>query len=63
MFMEMDMTQEELKARIRSAVPEKKIACAAAFRLAEELSISRRELGGLLDELRIKIKGCQLGCF
>jgi hypothetical protein len=57
------MTQEELKARIRAAAPEGKITCAAALRLAEELPISRQEMGDLLNELKIKITQCQLGCF
>lgn len=57
------MTQEELKSRIRAAAPEGKIPCAAAFRLAEELEISRQELGDLLNNMRIKIIHCQLGCF
>ncbi len=57
------MTHEELRAKIREAAPEGKIPCAAAFRLAEELGVSRRELGNLLDELKIKIIQCQLGCF
>jgi hypothetical protein len=57
------MSQEELKNRIRETVPEGKIPCAAAFKLAEDLGISRQELGNLLNELRIKIIQCQLGCF
>jgi hypothetical protein len=57
------MTQEELRAKIRAAAPEGKMPCGAAFRLAEELGISRREVGNLLDELKIKITQCQLGCF
>jgi hypothetical protein len=57
------MTQEELRAKIRAAAPEGKMPCAGAFRLAEELGISRREVGNLLDELKIKITQCQLGCF
>jgi len=57
------MSQEELKNRIRAAAPEGKIPCAVAFKLAEELKISRQELGNLLNELRIKIIQCQLGCF
>jgi hypothetical protein len=43
--------------------PDGRMACATAFRLAEELNLSRKDLGGLLDELRIKITQCQLGCF
>ncbi|MCL4501947.1 MAG: hypothetical protein M1438_08825 [Deltaproteobacteria bacterium] len=57
------MSREELKAKIRAAAPEGKISCPAAMRLAEELVISRKDMGKLLNELKIKIKQCQLGCF
>ncbi len=57
------LSPEELQAKIRLAAPQGKIACAAAFRLARELSLSTQELGKLLNELEIKIKQCQLGCF
>ena len=57
------MSQEDIKARIKAAAPEGKLACAAAFRLAEELGISRQELGEMFNELKIKITHCQLGCF
>jgi hypothetical protein len=57
------LSPEEREAKIRLAAPQGKIACAAAFRLAEELSISTQEMGKLLNELGIKIKLCQLGCF
>lgn len=57
------MTREELQNKIRAAAPEGKIPCAGAFRLAEALKISRQEMGDLLNDLRIKIIQCQLGCF
>jgi len=57
------MSRDEIKERIRAAGPEGRIACAAAFRLAEEMGLSRKELGELLNELKIKIIQCQLGCF
>jgi len=57
------MTSDELKNKIRAAAPEGKIACVAVFKLAEDLKISRQEMGDLLNELRIKIIQCQLGCF
>jgi len=57
------MVEAGVKAKIKAAAPEGKITCPAAFRLAEELRLSRRELGELLDELKIKITQCQLGCF
>jgi len=57
------MTSEDLKAKIKAAVPEGKIPCAAAFKLAQDLGLSRKEMGELLNELHIKITQCQLGCF
>jgi hypothetical protein len=57
------MSQEDIKARIKAAAPEGRIPCAKAFRLAEELGLSRKDLGELLNELKIKITQCQLGCF
>ena len=57
------MTTEEIKAKIKGAAPDGKIPCAAAFRLTEELGISRKDLGEMLNELHIKITHCQLGCF
>ena len=57
------MSQEDVKTRLKAAAPEGKIACATAFRLAEELGLSRKDLGELLNELKIKIIQCQLGCF
>lgn len=53
----------DLKAKIRAAAPTGKIPCAAALKLAEELGVSRAEMGELLNELRVKITQCQLGCF
>ena len=57
------MSQEDVTARIKAAAPEGKIACSAAFRLAADLSLSRKDLGELLNELKIKVIHCQLGCF
>jgi len=54
---------EKLIAAIRAAAPEGKITCSQATQLADEHQLSRMEMGKLLNELKIKIKGCQLGCF
>lgn len=39
------------------------IKCANAFKVAEELDIKVSELGKLCNDNKIKIMGCQLGCF
>lgn len=57
------MTKEVLMNKIKAAAPQGKIPCAAAFKLAEELGVTRAEMGELLNELKIKIIQCQLGCF
>ena len=40
-----------------------KIPCAMCFKIAEEHGISKDELGKILNEMKIKIGTCQLGCF
>jgi hypothetical protein len=57
------MSIKEVQAQIQAAAPNGRIPCAAAFKLAEELGITRSRLGELLNELKIKIIQCQLGCF
>lgn len=57
------MSAEDLKVKIKAAAPEGKITCPQAFKVAEELGISRKALGELLNGLKIKIIQCQLGCF
>jgi hypothetical protein len=57
------MKEEEFKNRLKAAAPEGKISCARAFQFAQEYGISHSRLGELLNELKIKIIQCQLGCF
>ena len=40
-----------------------KIACKQALRIAEEEGIPPKDLGSLLNELKVKVANCQLGCF
>jgi hypothetical protein len=40
-----------------------KLPCALCFKIAEDFGISKREMGKILDEMKIKIGQCQLGCF
>lgn len=58
-----EQKKQELIEALRREAKEGRISCAAAFRLTEELGVSRREVGQMCDELKIKIVSCQLGCF
>ncbi len=41
----------------------KKLACAEAFKLAQELDVEAAEIGRICNRQKIRICKCQLGCF
>ena len=57
------MKQEEVIAKLKETAKDGKISCAMAFKIAKENKISTQEVGSLLNQLKIKIANCQLGCF
>ena len=57
------MKQEEVIVRLKETAKDGKISCAMAFKIAKENDISTKEVGDLLNQLKIKIANCQLGCF
>jgi hypothetical protein len=40
-----------------------KIPCAVCFKIAEDFGISKKEMGQVLNDIKVKISQCQLGCF
>ncbi len=59
----MAKTTEEIKDAMLKEAVDGKLNCTSARRLAEELSVPTAEIGRLANELKIKIFGCELGCF
>ncbi len=57
------MDKEQLIEKIKAESKNGKIACRQALKLASEADVSPKVLGDMLNELKIKIMGCQLGCF
>jgi hypothetical protein len=49
--------------KVGTAAKDGKISCQRALGLAREIGVSPKELGDLLNEMKIKIDACQLGCF
>jgi LAO/AO transport system kinase len=47
---------------MRKAV-DRKLTCAVARKIAEDLGVPYADVGAVADQLGIKIKNCQLGCF
>jgi hypothetical protein len=54
---------ENILAAVKKSAPDNKISCAAARDLAVQLGVEPIVIGKAADELKIKIKQCQLGCF
>jgi molybdopterin-guanine dinucleotide biosynthesis protein len=61
--MEDNARKKEIIALLQNRSESDKMTCAAARKIAEELKVSYAEVGAAADELRIKIKNCELGCF
>ena len=57
------MDRKKLEAVIKEKVKDEKLPCAMCFKIAEEFGISKREMGKVLNKMKVKISQCQLGCF
>ena len=57
------MKEEEIVAKLKEASQEGKIACAMAQKIAVENKVPMKKVGDLLNQMKIKITQCQLGCF
>ena len=57
------MDKEKLAEKVKTLSKNGTISCKQALKLAEEEGISSRDLGSLLNEIKVKVAACQLGCF
>lgn len=57
------MKEDEITAKLREAAKEGKITCAMAQKIAIENKVPMKRVGDLLNQMKIKIAQCQLGCF
>lgn len=57
------MDRKELEKTIKEKAKDGKIPCAVCFKIADDLGIPKKELTKVLNEMKIKISQCQLGCF
>jgi hypothetical protein len=53
----------DLDAAIRKALVNGRLSCAAAWEIAARLGIKRMEVCAACENLKIKVKPCQLGAF
>lgn len=57
------LDDSEIKKLIMMKQSNSRISCKAAMEIADETGAQKSKIGRLLDEMKIKIHSCQLGCF
>ena len=57
------MKEDEIAAKLKEAARDGKITCAMAQKIALESKIPMKQVGEILNQMKIKIIQCQLGCF
>ncbi len=57
------LDRKQLEEAILEKAKEGKIPCALCFKIAEDFGVTKREMGKILNAMKIKIGHCQLGCF
>jgi hypothetical protein len=55
--------RKKLEEVVLNKSKEGKLPCALCFKIAEDFGIPKKELTKVLNEMKIKISQCQLGCF
>jgi hypothetical protein len=57
------MKEDEIVAKLKELARDGKITCAVAQKIAMENKIPLKQVGAMLNQMKIKIIQCQLGCF
>lgn len=61
--MENTAKKKEIISLLKQRADDGKLTCSAAREIAEELNASYSEVGSAANDLKIKIRNCELGCF
>jgi|WetSurMetagenome_2_1015567.scaffolds.fasta_scaffold00086_16 molybdopterin-guanine dinucleotide biosynthesis protein len=62
-LMEEIAEKKEIVRLLTQRAEEGGITCSAARKIAEELNVPYNKVGGAANELKIRIRACELGCF
>ena len=57
------MDYKKIQDVIKKKAKDGRLPCAMCFKIAEDFGISNKEMGKILNEMKVKISQCQLGCF
>ncbi len=59
----MSLDNDKLQKKLEEKVKNGKIRCADALSIAMEMKIPPAKVGEKLNQIKVKIISCQLGCF
>lgn len=54
---------EDIRRLLTEKAEDGRISCEEAWQVAEELGVPKKDVGRAADDLGIRIRDCQLGCF
>jgi hypothetical protein len=54
---------EKIQEAVKNAAVSGRLSCEKAHELGTKLNVPLQEIGRVCNELNIRIKDCQLGCF
>ncbi len=57
------MTDEKIAEALKEAGLDKELRCPQALAIAKKAKVTPKEVGDYCNANKIKIRGCQLGCF
>jgi hypothetical protein len=57
------MDKKNLIEKINTHTKNNRISCKQALKIAEEEQVPPKVIGEMLNEMKIKVVTCQLGCF
>jgi hypothetical protein len=55
--------KKEIERLLRERAVDSRLTCTEARIIAEDLNVPYRDIGQAANELKIKIRNCELGCF
>ena len=55
--------RKKIEEAILAKAKDGKSPCAVCFKIADDLGVAKKEITKVLNEMKIKISQCQLGCF
>jgi hypothetical protein len=59
----MSSPTQEVLDKVKESAKDGKISCTVARKLGTDMGVPLSMVGSACDELKIKIFGCELGCF